>query len=73
MAFWRESLLWQLLLPAPLAAALLFCGWMWLPDMIQSNVVESTITSSEETVNQFKTLRAYYTKNVIKKCSPTVG
>ncbi|MGI9508766.1 MAG: methyl-accepting chemotaxis protein [Geminicoccaceae bacterium] len=35
--------------------------------MIQSNVVEATVASAEETVNQFKTLRAYYTKNVIKK------
>ena len=67
MAFWRKSILWQLLLPAPLAAVLLLLGWIWLPDMIQSNVVKGTVASAEETVNQFKTLRAYYTKNVIKK------
>lgn len=67
MAFWRKSLLWQLLLPVPLAAILLLCGWFWLPGMIQSDVVDGAVTSAEETVNQFKTLRAYYTKNVIKK------
>ena len=67
MAFWRKSLAWQLLLPAPLAAILLFCGWLWLPGMVQSDVVKGSVTSAEETVNQFKTLRAYYTKNVIKK------
>ena len=67
MAFWRKSLLWQLLLPAPLAAVLLFCGWLWLPGMIQSDIVNGAVISAEETVNQFKTLRAYYTQNVIKK------
>ncbi|MGI9491946.1 MAG: c-type heme family protein, partial [Geminicoccaceae bacterium] len=35
--------------------------------MIRSNVVEATIVSAEETVNQFKVLRGYYTENVIKK------
>ena len=67
MAFWRKSLLWQMLLPAPLAAILLFCGWLWLPSMVQTDVVKGAVASAEETVHQFKTLRAYYTKNVIKK------
>ena len=73
MAFWRKSVLWQFLLPAPLVAVLLVCGWIWLPGMIQTNVVDGTIASAEQTVNQFKTLRAYYTKNVIKKVLASDG
>ena len=67
MAFWRKSILWQLLLPVPLVVVLLVAGWAVLPGVIRDNAVDASIASAQQTVNQFKTLRAYYTKNIIKK------
>jgi methyl-accepting chemotaxis protein len=38
-----------------------------LPKKVTENVMQSAIASAEQTVIQFKTLRQYYTNNVIKK------
>ncbi|MDH3660124.1 MAG: DUF3365 domain-containing protein, partial [Alphaproteobacteria bacterium] len=67
MNFWRKSLVWQLLLPVPLLVVMLVAGWVVLPGVIKDNVVSAAIDSAQQTVSQFKTLRAYYTNNIIKK------
>jgi len=40
---------------------------LYIPYQMKNNVVDSTIVSAQQTVNQFKTLRKYYTQNIIKK------
>lgn len=39
----------------------------FIPGQLHDTVTKSVIKSSEDTVSQFKTLRKYYTQNVIKK------
>jgi methyl-accepting chemotaxis protein len=63
-----KSIAWQLVLPMPM---LLCCGmvaiWLFLPTQLANSVVESAVRNAEQTVGQFRTLRSYYTKNVVKK------
>jgi methyl-accepting chemotaxis protein len=63
-----KGLAWKIILPVPI---LLLVGiviiWVWLPNAIQKNTEESAVASATTTVNQFKIVRGYYTKNVIKK------
>lgn len=64
----RSSFVWKLVAPLPITA---FVGLILLvtllPSAIVDNARESAVASATQTVAQFKTLRAYYTKNVIKK------
>jgi HAMP domain-containing protein len=63
-----KSLAWKLVLPVPLVLALLIAAaWTIIPDLIASNTRQAAVASAIETVAQFKTLRGYYTKNVIAK------
>lgn len=41
--------------------------WFIVPSIVEKNTREDALRSSSETVRQFKTLRGYYTKNVVKK------
>ena len=62
------SLVWKLALPVPLAlASIILAGWYFIPQWTAANAVEAAITSAAETVGQFKTIRGYYTKNIIAK------
>ena len=62
------SLVWKLVLPVPIAlAALIVAGWYFIPQWTAANAVDAAIASGTETVGQFKTIRGYYTKNVIAK------
>lgn len=63
-----KSLLWKLILPVPIAVIAGAVGMaVWLPSAIEKNMEETAIKSATATVNQFKTVRGYYTKNVVKK------
>lgn len=42
----------------------------YVPKITKENAVNTAIQSAESTVNQYKTIRGYYTKNVIKKILP---
>jgi methyl-accepting chemotaxis protein len=42
-----------------------------LPGLIEKNATQVAIQDAERSANQFKTLRSYYTKNVIKKVIAT--
>ena len=62
------SLHWKLLLPVPvILLAGLIVAWIVIPQMMIANSVEAATHNAERTVGQFKTIRGYYTKNVIKK------
>ncbi|PCJ49190.1 MAG: chemotaxis protein [Gammaproteobacteria bacterium] len=40
---------------------------LYIPNVIQDNAEKESITAAKNTVNQFKTIRKYYTENVVKK------
>jgi len=63
-----KSILWKIVLPVPVAAilAVLLMAFV-VPNMMRENAVENAVDSATQTVGQFKTIRGYYTKNVIKK------
>ena len=64
----NRSIAWRLILPIPIVLVItLAVAWAMLPTMIGNNAREAAIESALQTVKQFKTLRAYYTKNIIKK------
>jgi methyl-accepting chemotaxis protein len=44
---------------------------VFLPKKVTENVMQSAVASAEQTVIQFKTIRQYYTNNVIKKVLQT--
>jgi len=68
MDFIRRSLLLQLTVPvvALLIASLIFIGF-YIPSAITETATKQAIDSSLQTINSFKTIRKYYTDNVIKK------
>lgn len=64
----KQSFIWRLILPVPLIlAGTLVAIWYFIPNMIADNVRSGAVSTAEETANQFKTLRGYYTNNVVKK------
>ena len=40
---------------------------VYVPSVTQKHTIDSAIATAENTVKQYKTIRGYYTKNVIKK------
>ncbi|MFN3201029.1 MAG: methyl-accepting chemotaxis protein [Bradymonadia bacterium] len=65
---WKNSINGRLLLPVPLCIAVAIIAIIAIvPGMVERNVEADTIRAAQETANQFKALRGYYTKNVIKK------
>lgn len=68
----KNSLIWQLILPIPIVLALfLTIGWILIPREVINTAREAAIESAVQTVNQFKIIRGYYTRNVIKKAVQT--
>lgn len=68
----KKSLFWQLFTPVSLIFAVcIIVLALMIPNMVRNNTEQEAIAQAETTVQQFKTLRAYYTKNVIKKIAGT--
>ena len=68
MSSTRRGLIWQMVLPIPIVTVIgLAVVWFTLPDMIADDAREASVNSAVQTANQFKTVRGYYTKNVISK------
>lgn len=68
----RHSFIWRLILPAPIILfGALGIIWYMVPAMIADNIRADAVRSAEETANQFKTLRGYYTEYVVKKALAT--
>ena len=42
----------------------------YVPSITEENAIKTAINSAESTVKQYKTIRGYYTKNIIKKILP---
>jgi methyl-accepting chemotaxis protein len=64
----RHTLGWRLIIPIPVAlAAAIALVWAVVPPAITRSAVDEAIRSSLQTAAQFKTVRAYYTDNVVNK------
>ena len=64
----RNSLEWRLIAPVPLAIiAAIALAWIVVPRIIADNSTSAAIRASQQTAAQFKTIRAYYTENVVNK------
>ena len=64
----RHSLGWRLIIPIPVAlAAAVLLVWAIVPPAISKSAVDEAVRSSLQTAAQFKTMRAYYTENVVNK------
>lgn len=67
MKWSKLSLLWQMIIPV---FAVFFVGIIitvsLIPGQIERNVIKTAIQSSEQTVQQFKTLRKYYANYVVQ-------
>jgi len=63
-----RSLSWRLVLPVPVAVVI--CVGliaMLVPGLMERNARDEAIRQGKQIAEQFKTIRGYYTKNVIKK------
>ncbi len=70
----NSSIAWKLILPVPMLLIIsLIVAWFVIPSLIIENSRETAIHSAVQTANQFKTIRGYYTKNVIKKVIKNKG
>ncbi len=68
MPFATKGLAWKLAVPVPLLLVfLLAVAWYAIPRTLLENARTGAIDSAVQTAGQFKTIRGYYTKNVIKK------
>ncbi len=64
----NSSLLFKLAVPVPLVMVLcLVAAWYFIPQSVIQHARESAVNSAVQTANQFKTIRGYYTNNVIRK------
>jgi methyl-accepting chemotaxis protein len=64
----RHTLGWRLIIPIPVAlAAAIALVWALVPPAISQSAVAEAIRAGLQTAAQFKTVRAYYTDNVVNK------
>ncbi len=64
----KKSIFAAIIWPIPIVVGLaILIAWIVIPNITENNALDGAFKSSSEVVNQFKTLRGYYTKNVIKK------
>lgn len=70
----RKSIIYKLALPVPIILFIcLVSAWFVIPKVINNNAIEAATSSALLTANQFKIIRGYYTKNIIKKAKATGG
>ena len=64
----KHSLFWRLLLPfmSIVIICLALVSW-YIPNTIRSNAEQEALETAKRNVHQFKTIRKYYTDNVISK------
>ena len=66
--FFNRSIIYKLALPVPIVILIcLLAAWFAIPKIIGNNAFDAATRSALQTANQFKIIRGYYTKNVIKK------
>ena len=66
--FYQKSIVWKLALPLPIILiCFLIIAWYFIPRMVTDTARDAAVRSAVQTVKQFKVIRGYYTKNIIKK------
>ena len=69
-----NSLSWQMILPVPIVLfVVLASAWFLIPQSIRDNARDSATATALQNAQQFKTVRGYYTKNIIKKVKTNGG
>lgn len=64
----RHSLAWQMIGPIPLTVSVAIAAvWLLVPRMIAANATDQAVLASRNIAAQFKTIREYYTENVVDK------
>ncbi len=68
MNFFNKSLFWKFALPtSALFVVCIIAMAFFVPNLLKQSAVAGAVANAEETVTQFKTLRQYYTENVVEK------
>ena len=63
-----KSISMRLILPIPLAVLVAVAAiWVIVPKLVAENAREEAVRANQQIAGQFKTIRGYYTKNVISK------
>jgi len=63
-----KSLSWRLILPVPIAIIVCIAAIaLMVPKIMADNAKEEAVRQGQQIAGQFKTIRGYYTRNVIKK------
>ncbi|MBT7977263.1 MAG: hypothetical protein HN557_11430, partial [Rhodospirillaceae bacterium] len=66
--FMFRSVIWKIILPVPiLLVAGIAVAMFFLPQMLERNIVDNAVAGATSSVNQFKVIRGYYTRNIVKK------
>ena len=69
-----RGLFWKMALPVlSIFTVLILFLIFYIPSLIEDDVIRSVSITSEQTAKQFKKIRGYYTKNIIKKVLATTG
>ncbi|WP_018691494.1 methyl-accepting chemotaxis protein [Algicola sagamiensis] len=64
----NTSILWRFFIPILAVSICIIIGLIWyVPNELREAVREQLVSSAVQTTKQFKIIRGYYTKNVIKK------
>ncbi len=67
-----DKISYKLVLPIPIAMVFALIGiWLIVPKVVADNAEAEAVHTGQNIANQFKTIRGYYTKNVIKKVKKT--
>src|SRR5262249_16394516 len=64
----RHSLKWQMIVPIPLMViAAIAAVWFMVPRKVAESAADQAVLAGRSIATQFKTLREYYTENVVDK------
>ncbi len=64
----RKSLAWRLILPVPLTVVVAVgLIWVAVPRLVASMAINDATLGGQQVAAQFKTIRGYYTENVVNK------
>jgi methyl-accepting chemotaxis protein len=64
----HDSVAWRLIIPVPIAIMLaVVLIWATVPRIIDSMAVTDAVLANQQVAAEFKTIRTYYTENVVNK------
>lgn len=64
----HDSIAWRLIVPVPLAIVVaVVVIWMTVPRIVNSMAVTDAVLADQQVAAEFKTIRAYYTENIVNK------